>query len=86
MFLERVEQDKLARQSLSLWSACQSLLTAVNAWSPDVPWSEQLKPLKSEVEAIVKAGGKIIHKESIFVCSILGVCFALKPRFLKFLK
>ncbi|CAH0388097.1 unnamed protein product [Bemisia tabaci] len=57
-FEKRVEQDKLARQSLSLWSACQSLLTAVNAWSPDVPWSEQLKPLKSEVEAIVKAGAK----------------------------
>lgn len=51
----RAESDQQARQAHLLWSACQSLHRCVRASKPGVPWLQQLRPLKSEIENVSKA-------------------------------
>ncbi|XP_023712428.1 MICOS complex subunit Mic60 isoform X2 [Cryptotermes secundus] len=51
----RAESDQQARQAHLLWSACQSLHRCVRASTPGVPWQQQLRPLKSEIENVSKA-------------------------------
>lgn len=58
IFLERAQQDKKAQQSQILWSACQSLVSALKTATHNKSWAEQLRPLKGEVDAIKKAAGK----------------------------
>lgn len=56
----RAESDQQARQAHLLWSACQSLHRCVRANTPGVPWQQQLRPLKSEIENVSKAASEFI--------------------------
>lgn len=62
VFLERLEADKLSRNSQVLWSACQALHRAVRNSSPGVSWQDSMKPLQHEITAIKKAARKYIHQ------------------------
>lgn len=56
--IQRAQQDKKAQQSQILWSACQSLVSALKTATHNKPWTEQLRPLQGEVDAIKKAAAK----------------------------
>jgi len=51
----RAENDKHARQAQLLWSACQSLHRRLKTSTPGVPWQQQLRPLRLEIENVDKA-------------------------------
>lgn len=52
---ERNNADSGSRQAQALYSACQSLLRAVRAGCPGVPWKDQIRPLEPELNALVRA-------------------------------
>lgn len=56
----RAENDKHARQAQLLWSACQSLHRRLKTSTPGVPWQQQLRPLRLEIENVDKAAGEFI--------------------------
>ncbi|XP_047112781.1 MICOS complex subunit Mic60 isoform X2 [Schistocerca piceifrons] len=51
----RAEADKKAAQAQLLWSAAQSLHSALKAGVPGEPWTRQLRPLEDDVLALRKA-------------------------------
>ncbi|KAB0794847.1 hypothetical protein PPYR_11686 [Photinus pyralis] len=58
VFKARMESDTIKKQSQLLWSACQSLFRALKAGCPGVPWTEQLRPLESEITAVKNAAAE----------------------------
>lgn len=75
MFAVRAESDQQARQAHLLWSACQSLHRCVRASTPGVPWQQQLRPLKSEIENVSKAASKCIGTGSCCQICLLFYIF-----------
>lgn len=71
--LERIEADKVAKQSQVLWSACQALHRAVKSSTPGLSWREQIKPLQKEIDAIKKAASKFIPVQ-LYVKSSRSEC------------
>lgn len=56
--IEKNDADQSSRQAQVLWSACQSLLSAIRSGCPGLPWKEQLRPLEPELNAVKSAAGK----------------------------
>ncbi|XP_049810649.1 MICOS complex subunit Mic60 isoform X2 [Schistocerca nitens] len=87
----RAEADKKAAQAQLLWSAAQSLHSALKAGVPGEPWTRQLRPLEDDVLALRKAaveGDELVEavlaaipKEA--VCRGVYPEDALRERFLK---
>lgn len=85
------KDSKNQQQAQVLWSACQTLLTALNSATNNRPWTQQLHPLQAEISAIVKAADGKDELVNVVVASIpkkainRGVYSkeALKERFIK---
>ncbi|XP_030768294.1 MICOS complex subunit Mic60-like isoform X1 [Sitophilus oryzae] len=54
----RNDADASSKQAQVLWSACQSLLRAVRAGCPGIPWKDQIRPLEPEINAVVRAAAE----------------------------
>lgn len=52
---ERADNEKSAYQAQSLWATCQALWSSVREGEPGKSWREQLRPLKSEINAVKTA-------------------------------
>jgi len=59
----RAENEKHARQAQLLWSACQSLHQRLKMSTPGVPWQQQLKPLRLEIENVGKVAGEFEYSK-----------------------
>ncbi|KAJ8917830.1 hypothetical protein NQ315_010739 [Exocentrus adspersus] len=55
---EKKDAEEAAKQAQVLWSACQSLLRAIKAGCPGLPWKDQLRPLEPEIGAVKKAAAQ----------------------------
>ncbi|CAG9766278.1 unnamed protein product [Ceutorhynchus assimilis] len=51
----RNDADASSKQAQVLWAACQSLLRAVRSGCPGIPWKDQIRPLKPEIQGVVNA-------------------------------
>ncbi|XP_020815092.1 MICOS complex subunit Mic60 [Drosophila serrata] len=51
---ERADAERTANQAQALWAACQALWASVRSATPGVHYSEKLRPLKNEINAIAK--------------------------------
>ncbi|XP_017020601.1 MICOS complex subunit Mic60 [Drosophila kikkawai] len=51
---ERADAERTANQAQALWAACQALWASVRTATPGVHYSEKLRPLKNEINAISK--------------------------------
>lgn len=56
--LARADNDRQVHQAQALWSACSALWSSLNTADFKQPWEKQLRPLKTEVEAVRKASGE----------------------------
>ncbi|XP_076265230.1 inner membrane mitochondrial protein mitofilin isoform X2 [Rhynchophorus ferrugineus] len=87
----RNDADASSKQAQVLWSACQSLLRAIRAGCPGIPWKDQIRPLEPEINAVVKAAAPNDELVSVVIQGIpkeakeRGVYpeDALRERFLK---
>ncbi|XP_066253018.1 MICOS complex subunit Mic60 isoform X2 [Euwallacea similis] len=87
----RTDADASSKQAQVLWSACQSLLRAIKAGCPGIPWKDQIRPLEPEINAVVGAAAPNDELVSVVVGGIpkeakeRGVFpeDALRERFLK---
>ncbi|KAH8251743.1 hypothetical protein KR038_005859 [Drosophila bunnanda] len=52
--MERADAERTANQAQALWAACQALWASVRSATPGVHYSEKLRPLKNEINAIAK--------------------------------
>ncbi|KAH8256479.1 hypothetical protein KR032_010911 [Drosophila birchii] len=52
--MERADAERTANQAQGLWAACQALWASVRSATPGVHYSEKLRPLKNEINAIAK--------------------------------
>ncbi|KAH8342056.1 hypothetical protein KR059_010265 [Drosophila kikkawai] len=50
----RADAERTANQAQALWAACQALWASVRTATPGVHYSEKLRPLKNEINAISK--------------------------------
>lgn len=57
--LARADADRQVHQAQALWSACSALWSTLREADPTKPWQTQLRPLKTEVEAVRKASGEL---------------------------
>ncbi|XP_018568213.1 MICOS complex subunit Mic60 isoform X1 [Anoplophora glabripennis] len=55
---EKKNAEETAKQAQVLWSACQSLLRAIKAGCPGMPWKSQIRPLEPEITAVRKAAAQ----------------------------
>ncbi|XP_066147240.1 MICOS complex subunit Mic60 isoform X1 [Euwallacea fornicatus] len=87
----RTDADASSKQAQVLWSACQSLLRAIKAGCPGIPWKDQIRPLEPEINAVVRAAAPNDELVSVVIGGIpkeareRGVFpeDALRERFLK---
>ncbi|XP_050310074.1 MICOS complex subunit Mic60-like isoform X2 [Anthonomus grandis grandis] len=63
----RNDADASSKQAQVLWSACQSLLRAIRAGCPGIPWKDQIRPLEPEINAVVKAAAENDELVSIVI-------------------
>lgn len=90
-FKARAESGTIVRQSQVLWSACQSLYRALRAGCPGLPWTEQLRPLAPEIEAVKNAAADNDELVKTVISAIPKIAMergvypedALRERFLK---
>lgn len=54
----RADADRQVHQAQALWSACSALWSSMRTVDSKQTWQNQLRPLKSEVEAVRKASGE----------------------------
>jgi mitofilin len=52
---ERADNEKSAYQAQSLWASCQALWSSMREGEPGKSWRVQLRPLKSEINAVKSA-------------------------------
>ncbi|CAH1121749.1 unnamed protein product [Ceutorhynchus assimilis] len=87
----RNDADASSKQAQVLWATCQSLLRAVRAGYPGIPWKDQIRPLEPEIQAVLKAAAPNDELVSVVIDGIpteakeRGVFpeDALRERFLK---
>lgn len=87
----RNDADASSKQAQVLWSACQSLLRAIRAGCPGIPWKDQIRPLDPEINAVVRAAAPNDELVSVVIGGIPKEAIergvfpedALRERFLK---
>lgn len=54
----RADADRQVHQAQALWSATSALWSTMRNVDASQPWQNQLRPLRTEVEAVKKAAGE----------------------------